>query len=222
MEVVHSRHFGGLSGTADSFYQWNKSLPSGHPATSVINSLYNLTIFNMVWTDIMGVAMASRFWEFVSICVYGDDNILNIDPRVIDRFNQSTISAAMAKRGMTYTSETKTALVADTRPLSEVTFLKRGFRYDNTLRRYVGQQELDSILFVPYWCKNKALMNQIIEANLEFTYMELSLHDPSVWFEYANTIRSKARTIMGIEPRQLFEREEYLRLSLVQDFVWPL
>nr|WBY66451.1 MAG: nonstructural protein [Eriocheir sinensis dicistrovirus 1] len=222
MEVVHSRHFGGTSGTADSFYQWNKSLPSGHPATSVINSLYNLTMFNLVWTDIMGVNMASRFWEHVSICVYGDDNVLNIDTRVVDKFNQRTISEAMAKRGMTYTSEIKTEEVADTRSLSEVTFLKRGFRFDKSLRRFVGPQELDSILFVPYWCKNKALMPQIVAANLEFTYLELSLHDPMIWDKFASNVKTKAWSIMQIEPKQLFEREEYLQLSLTQDFIWPL
>lgn len=222
MEVTHSRHLGGIEGKADTVYQWNKSLPSGHPATSVINSFYNLTLFNLVWTDIMGRSRSAEFWTYVYICVYGDDNVLNIDPDVLAKFNQQTISAALKLRGMTYTSETKMDELRDSRSLLEVSFLKRSFRYDKLLRRYVGPQELDSILQVPYWCKNKALMRQITEANIEFTLTELSLHAPEVWDCYANTIKDRSKAIMDYDPKQLFRREEYLNLSLEQDFVWPL
>lgn len=221
-EVTHSRHLGGTEGKADTIYQWNKSLPSGHPATSIINSFYNLTIFNLVWTDTMGIEMASRFWDYIYACVYGDDNILNIHPDVIDSFNQHTIGEGMAKRGMVYTSEDKNTQVAKHRPLTEITFLKRGFRFEPLLNRYVGNQELDSILYIPYWCKNKAMLRDITEANLEFTYLELSLHPPDVWNEHAPIIRDSAKNIMGLLPQQLFRREEYLQLSTTRDTVWPL
>lgn len=222
MEVVHSRHLGGVEGKADTIYQWNKSLPSGHPATSIINSLYNLVLFNMVWTDIMGIDQASQFWNQVAIVVYGDDNILNIHPHAIDRFNQTTITSAMTKRGMTYTSEDKSSDVAAHRRLEEITFLKRSFRFDDILNKYVGPQDLDSILYVPYWCKDKAYLRTITEGNLEFTYSELSLHEPSVWETYAPRIKEAAVELMQLAPQQMFTREEYLRLSQVKTMVWPL
>lgn len=222
MEVVHSRHMGSSGQVLDHIYQWNKSLPSGHPATSIINSFYNLTVFNLVWVDIMGLAYASRFWEFVYICVYGDDNILNISPQVVSRFNQLTIEKAMAARGMTYTSEDKLTETRPTRDLTEVSFLKRSFRYEPIIRKYVGNQDLESILFVPYWCKNASMVNDITLCNVEFTYTELSLHGSDVWDLYANKIKESVKEVLGADPQQLFTREEYVRMSQVASFVWPI
>lgn len=52
----------------------------------------------------------------------------------------------MAHLGLTYTSERKDeAIVPDYRSLLEVSFLKRGFRYDEDYCRWVAPLELDSI-----------------------------------------------------------------------------
>jgi len=217
---VHSRHYGGIHGKCDTIYQWNKSLPSGHPATSIINSFYNLTIFNMVWTDLMGVRMASQFWDYVYICTYGDDNILNIDPRVVDRFNQNTIERAMLTRGMVYTTENKEEGTLATRPLSDISFLKRSFRFESILGEYVGPQELDSILFISYWCKNKKLLRDITMCNVEQTFLELSLHGDEAWNQWAPLFKQKYREIMGEQPKQLFTRKEYLKTVVTMDLPW--
>lgn len=222
MEVVHSRHIGGLHGKLNIAYQWNKSLPSGHPATSIINSCYNLIVFNMVWVRIMGIGYAHRFWEFVYLCVYGDDNILNVSPEIIDRFNQDTIAAKMAEIGMTYTNENKEGSVTKTRTLEEVSFLKRGFRYEDVLRSYVGPQELESILYVPYWCKNKSMIDEITLGNVEFTYQELSLHGPATWDEHAPAIRRAVRDVYKTDPQHYFTRDEYVRVTQESTMVWPL
>jgi hypothetical protein len=37
LELVHSRHIGGVGNDQKHIYQWNKSLPSGHPFTTVVN-----------------------------------------------------------------------------------------------------------------------------------------------------------------------------------------
>lgn len=221
-EVVHSRHLGGLDGKLDTIYQWNKSLPSGHPATSIINSLYNRIVFRMVWTRIMGFDMTTRFKEFVYLCVYGDDNILNISDEVIGKFNQDTISRTMLDIGMIYTNENKDGNVAKQRPLSQVSFLKRSFRFEERLGKYVGPQELDSILFVPYWCKNKAMLDDITLCNVEFTYTELSLHGDFIWDSHADKIRSSVKQVFGVLPKNVFTRHEYLKVSQDSPFVWPL
>lgn len=222
MEVVHSRHLGQVDGHGAVIYQWNKSLPSGHPATSVINSYYNLILFNMVWTRVFGVQSASAFKDEVAIAVYGDDNVLNIHPDRIAKFNQHTISDEMAKLGMVYTSENKLDEADPVRDLTAVTFLKRGFRYDDYLRRWVGPQELDSILYVPYWCKNKSMMKDIVPCNVEFTYTELALHPSCVWDQYASVIKDKVREVLQIHPLNSFTRREYLLQSQHRDFVWPI
>lgn len=222
MEVVHSRHLGGLHGTLDVIYQWNKSLPSGHPATSIINSVYNQVLFQMSWTRIMGRPLASKFAEYVYLCVYGDDNVLNIADCVVDKFNQRTISETMADLGMIYTSENKTSMVEEFRPLSEVSFLKRGFRFEDRLNKYVGPQELESILYVPYWCKNKSMIDEITLANVEFTYTELSLHGDEIWNFYAPKIRASVYDAYGTLPVHRLLRRDYLLVSQETTMVWPL
>lgn len=52
---------------------------------------------------------------------------------------------------LTYTSETKEGTVPDYRSINEVTFLKRGFRWEPRLGRYVGPLEMDTIIEMPYW-----------------------------------------------------------------------
>lgn len=214
LEVVHSRHFGGLDGKSEIFYQWNKNMSSGHPATSIINSFYVLVLFNLCWADIMGDIAAFDFWNKVYICAYGDDNILNIDEEVIDKFNQSSVTNSMKKFGMTYTNENKTGEVADYRPLEEISFLKRSFRYDNTAKRYVGPIELESALYTSYWCRSARHKQQNTKDNLEFSWLELALHEPEVWDKYAPEMRTIARERMGIEPTHYFTRDMYLKVAL--------
>lgn len=221
-EVVHSRHLGGLSSMLDDIYQWNHSLPSGHPMTSIINSYYNLTLFNMAWYDVMGPEYTHRFWEFVYICVYGDDNILNISRAVSWKYNQESIGNAMSKYGMVYTSENKDDCIAKVRTLGEISFLKRSFLFNDHLHQFVGPQDLESILFIPYWCKNKAMMKEITIANVEFTYMELALHPKEVWDAHASVIRRTVKEVMREESQQMFDQTEYLMLSQVSTMVWPL
>lgn len=222
MEVVHSRHLGGVDGKGKTIYQWNKSLPSGHPATSIINSFYNLTLFCLVWIDIFGIGEAANFWVYVYICVYGDDNVLNIHPDYIDRFNQKTIASQMALRGMTYTTEDKTSEVADSRTIYDISFLKRMFRHDEFGGKVVGPQELDSILHIPYWSKNKNDMEKVTLANVEFTYQELSLHGQEKWDLWTPLIKKAVKESFDEEPAQYFTRKEYFNLAKLQTNFWPI
>jgi hypothetical protein len=43
MDLVHSRHLTGIGSQLKYIVQWNKSLPSGHPLTTIVNSLFSLT-----------------------------------------------------------------------------------------------------------------------------------------------------------------------------------
>lgn len=215
LEVTHSRHFGGVHGKCDMLYQWNKCLPSGHPATSIINSLYNLTIFNMCWLVLAPAIHKYNFWDKVYLCTYGDDNVSNIAPDVIGVFNQNTITRAMSTFGMVYTGETKGVEVQDSRSLSEISFLKRSFRFDKYLNKYTGPQELASILYIPYWCKNRKMILDITSANLELTLAELSLHDPEVWNVYAPRLATAYAEVMEGRTKMPLKRECYLEYTQV-------
>jgi len=104
----------------------NGSNPSGHGLTVVINSICNSLYMRVAWYDIFG--NLDDFLLAVAIMTYGDDNIISVHPDYQERFNQVTVTQALAKYGIVYTDALKTGAAA--KPfcdLSEISFLKRGF-----------------------------------------------------------------------------------------------
>lgn len=219
-EVAHSKHLGGLGFASDTFYQWNKSLPSGHPATTIINSFYNLTIFVMVWhRAIQGTERAGNdFWRFNYICTYGDDNILNISDQHIKEFNQVSITKHMAELGMVYTDEKKGTDMISYRKLEEVSFLKRSFRREKD-GFVVCPIDLPSLLSSMDWCSNHKLREQITRDSAENFLMELSMHGDTVWDEYIGKFLFAYRDRMEGRPKRAPIREVYLEVA--RDYVAP-
>ena len=69
LELTHSRHIGGTGFDQRHIYQWAKSLPSGHPFTTIINSIYSL--FMLVSAYIHCTGDRTGFWDYVYAAVYG-------------------------------------------------------------------------------------------------------------------------------------------------------
>lgn len=184
LELVHSRHLG-VDKKQDMIYQWNKSLPSGHPLTTTINSMYCLVALVAVYK--LKVGDLTTFWDNVAPATYGDDNVVNVSDSIAPLYNQTTVSEGMMELfGMVYTSGHKDGKLGTTTTLSEITFLQRGFvvEKDNVL----SPLNMDSFLYTCYWCKNKLLKDQILVSNMEFALLELSQHQEEVWDKYAPLI----------------------------------
>lgn len=182
-EIVNSRHMYG-----DRIYSWTGSLPSGNPITSIVNCLYNHMLFRMCWRlgQCKGVVPSdANFNDEVYLCVLGDDNIMTSS---VKSFNQNFLSEAMEVFGQNYTDEYKREILVDWRKLSEVSFLKRTFRYDDTLRRYVAPLCVKTLREILWWQKNSKPFLEQASANLELVLREYSLHDPKVWEEAESTI----------------------------------
>jgi len=211
MEVWSSFHASG-----DTLYQWLSKLPSGHPLTTIINCVVNLILFRIVY--IFEVGDLHDFNDNVNVLVYGDDNILSIHNDIIHKFNQHTIATGMARLGFTYTSEDKLTTVAPSRHLHEVGFLKRGFRFEPLIHRYVAPLELDTILEIPMWTKKGCASHTITCDNVDNCLRELSLHDPEVFNLWAPKVISSAREKLDYYPvvvdrlpllRAVVERQEF-------------
>ncbi len=59
-EVYNSKHISG-----SNVYWWTHSLPSGHPLTTIINSIYNNICFRICWLLLGGVM--STFDEHIVV-----------------------------------------------------------------------------------------------------------------------------------------------------------
>lgn len=181
LDLLHSRHIGGLGNDQRHIYQWNKSLPSGHPFTTIVNSIYSL--FTMVGAYISTTGDLTGFWNHVSSVVYGDDNVSNIDDDVCELFNQATVAKALADEfKLTYTSGKKDGILEPYTTLDEVSFLKRHIVERNG---WLCPLELESFLFTFYWCKNRKLEDKILHDVLETALEELSMHTAETWERYA-------------------------------------
>lgn len=167
-DVVNSRHV--VEGIV---VEWNSSLPSGHPYTIIINCMYNHIAFRYCWMkagyDLM------LFDESVYLIVCGDDNLFSVSDFARDNFNEMTIAEHMRDLGLEYTTEFKGTAVIPFRKLTEIEFLKRGFRHEPVLGRYVAPLRLEVVLEIPFWTKTHD-MDNITSSNTIEALQELSLH----------------------------------------------
>lgn len=205
LDLMHSRHIGGLGKDQRYIYQWNKSLPSGHPFTTIVNSIYSL--FCLVGAYISVTGDYTGFWRHVSAVTYGDDNATNVSEEVAEVFNQVTVADALKREfGMTYTSGKKNGLLEKYTTLEDITFLKRRVVYEDGF--WLSPLELESFLYTVYWCKNKKLEKKICRDVLENALEELSMHDQRVWDEYAHLLKALLR-LEGHDTNVLCQRDQY-------------
>lgn len=217
LELCHSRHIGGRGSHQNFVYQWNKSLPSGHPFTTILNSIYSLVVLVSSYIAITGDS--TDFWVHVNALVYGDDNVLNVDTIASEVYHPLNLSHVLARDfGMVYTSGDKTATTSGFSKLSDVVFLKRRFVFEK--EHVLCPLELESFLCTHYWCKNKKLERQILPSVLENALQELSMHTPSAWSKYATVIRSLLRDEFGLDTQRPLLRGEYQSLVLSREDDW--
>nr|ULF99782.1 MAG: putative replicase [Dicistroviridae sp.] len=204
--IAHSVHiFGG------NIYMWTHSQPSGNPFTVIINSLYNCIILRMAWINIMkkqnsNLRSMKHFNENVSVVVYGDDNCLNIKQEVVHLFNQQTISESLFELGHVYTDESKAGTTVLSRKLSEVEFLKRRFRYDDVMMRYVAPLRKEVIYEMLNWTRNTVDPDVILMDNIEAAFREIVYHGEDEYNTLRNGINKVALQLPTI-PRVLTYQE---------------
>ncbi len=195
-EVTNSLHI-----CDNVVYYWNKGLPSGHPMTTIINTVYNNLAFRMCWIKIFNsLHSIENFDDHVEFIAYGDDNLANISDMVIDKFNQVEITNAMATFGLVYTDDKKTDEIVPFRSLSEVQFLKRGFLYNVELDRYLCPLDINTVLEIPYWTKKGVAAYSITIGNVDVTLLELSLHGVDVFNKHTDQILPIVKDEMGYVP----------------------
>jgi hypothetical protein len=107
------------------FFVIDGSQPSGHGLTvinnGIVNSLYIRYAYYVIFGNLDG------FNELVRVLTYGDDNLVTVHNSIRDRFNQVTVSAALATIGVTYTDAFKSAVMDPFVEPHNISFLKRAF-----------------------------------------------------------------------------------------------
>lgn len=168
-EITNSRHvFRGI------IYEWNSGLPSGNPLTAIINTIYNNIVFRMSW-GIAGLPI-KEFNDSVYLIVLGDDNGFSVAAQYREVFNELTLPKFMDEIGMEYTTELKGDAVFAFRKLSDIEFLKRSFKKDKQLNRWIAPLRESAIAEMLNWTKKGKEGNQITLDNMCFALREFALH----------------------------------------------
>lgn len=177
----------------DLVYKLPKGMPSGHPATGLINGLYNCTLFTMSYALLEVPAdraacqgdewrdQCRRFSQDVRLAVVGDDNLFSTRS---DHFNELTLPRLMQVWGARYTMDVKDGVaVTPTRSISEVTFIGRTF--ETRFGRRLAPLRMDSIRDMGNWSLKSSLLTVDWYTSVyEQTAACLAMHDTSIWREY--------------------------------------
>jgi hypothetical protein len=107
--------------------------PSGHSLTVIINCLVNCIYVRMCF---IRLHPDRKFKEWVALATYGDDNVMGIREGCL--LSHTTLSDFLETQGITYTMADKSSTSIPYVGVSEVTFLKRSFVFDETLQHIVG------------------------------------------------------------------------------------
>nr|UDL17006.1 MAG: nonstructural polyprotein [Biomphalaria pfeifferi virus 3] len=118
------------------------SNPSGHPLTVIVNGLVNALLMRYAWHE-TGHELTA-FKKHVALITYGDDNTMGVNEDT-DNFDHTIIAAEMQKIGVVYTMADKEAESVPFLNISQVSFLKRSWRFEPELQQHVAQLEHDSI-----------------------------------------------------------------------------
>lgn len=183
--------------TAYNFQNFNGDLiqffgsnPSGHPLTVIINGLANSIYMRYVYAELNPKGfIPETFKEDVILMTYGDDNFMNVREGC-DWFNHTAIQNLLASVGIKYTMADKEAESVPYIHISEVSFLKRTFRYDNDLNCYVAPLEHDSI--------NKMLTMQVKSKTVSEQAQSLAAIQSAIreYFFYGKEEFEKRRVIL--------------------------
>jgi hypothetical protein len=192
LEVTNSMHLFG-----DIVTSWSGSLGSGHPLTIIVNTLHVMLLMRLAWIDILGAMTINDFNIKVELVATGDDHVFSVHESIELLFTERHIAQALDKIGYKYIPEDKEKLewASTLRNIEDVTYLKRKFVYDNSLRRWVAPLDIDVIMEIPYWVKDGASSYSDVEANIRVTLCELSIHGKTTFLEKSNLIRKAVESV---------------------------
>lgn len=148
--------------------------PSGHPLTVIINCLVGILYVMYAYFECNPAKKVDDFWDHVRLMTYGDDNGMCVSDSV-PWFNHISIAEELGKIGVIYTTPTKEAITEPYMRREEISFLKRSWRFDSDLGRYVAPLEEDSIMkSLTVWipskevCPEKQMIDIISSAVREY------------------------------------------------------
>jgi hypothetical protein len=166
---------------------WFGSLPSGNPLTAILNSLVQQLLFRYSFAKTFGMNQVKFFLRYVYLCSYGDDGVRSVSRLISNKWTPEMVSQHFSELGMTITAGNKQG-VGSYVELEDIGFLKRTFKFDSTLMRYIGPLDVSSIDKMVNWSKSGDKYLEIMGTNLEKAILETCFHGKEVYEKYRLTL----------------------------------
>jgi len=155
--------------------------PSGHPLTVNINSLVNSIYVRYCYAKLSPHGDVSKFQEDVALLTYGDDNAMGVSPRA-PWFNHTAMQKTLADVDIQYTMADKDAETVPYIPISQVSFLKRTWVWDEDLGAFQSPIEYDTI------CKQLHVCVRSKSVTLEEQTLDMVKSVGEEYFRYGKEI----------------------------------
>ncbi|APG76831.1 hypothetical protein 1 [Beihai picorna-like virus 43] len=162
--------------------QFYGSNPSGHPLTVIINSIVNSLYMRYCYYE-LGNKESKSFRKNVNLFTYGDDNIMGVS-KDVPWFNHTAISNILGSIDVKYTMADKEAESVPYIHISEATFLKRSWRWDEDVGAYVAPLEHESIeKMLMVWTRSKSILPEeqciavVSSANMEYFWYGKEIYE---------------------------------------------
>lgn len=179
--------------------------PSGHPLTVIVNSLVNSLYMRFAYRKMNPLKEVRSFKKNVHLITYGDDNAAGVR-RGVDWFNHTAIVAALKSIGLTYTMADKNSESVPFINISEVSFLKRTWRWNDEVNSWLCPLSEESIhKALTVWTASKT-----IDPDTQMCAVITAMHDE--FFFYGRERFEKEHKFFA----QILEREQFAVVPNIQ------
>nr|NP_734045.1 RNA-dependent RNA polymerase [Blackcurrant reversion virus] len=180
-------------------YEVRAGIPSGCALTVLLNSIFNEFLIRFVWrTTIIGVPR-ERFSQYVTLLIYGDDNLIAVHPDYLPHFNGEIIRTRLADVNVIITDGSdKTAEKIEEKPLVQLDFLKRRFRKLNDGTVYAPLDLASVYTSLQNVTMGAGSIHIALQNNVHNALLELYLHGNETWFNHLRDFYRKSHAWVNL------------------------
>jgi hypothetical protein len=180
-------------------YECNSGHPSGSYLTAVINTLYSITkpfiVLQHKMADFKAVLEIARTKQVVPMGM-GDDFVHSVAAALQHLLNALTFVQFSRSYGMNITRENKEPIL-EPFPADPPVFLKRLFRMDKEIGRWVGALEIPAIIDALCWMRKKNPSQLELVQLFDSQLLEFSYWGRKIYGEWAPRIQEAARATLN-------------------------
>jgi len=156
------------------------SMPSGCWVTAFFNSLYNRFITAMVlYREMKKDGKTATVADFLNLTdfVLGDDKLCGAPENLSKYFNAFTVKNYFNSLGMKYTDGEKGEITSPSKPIHDLCFLKRSFRFHHKLEKVVGPLALGTLVNSLRYFDSARDYDEVMKGKMTAFQFEIYLHE---------------------------------------------